>query len=1014
MEKMQNSPFKFLDPYAKGDSEIFFGREEETETLYHYVNKNRLVLVYGTSGTGKTSLVQCGLANRLEVTDWIPFFIRRGKDINTALRDTLLHSNAITPAQYTDLSDEGVIKILQQINVHYLRPVYLIFDQFEELLILGKQEEKEEFMRLLRRIFLGADTQFCNLLFILREEYFAWMDPFEQVIPGFSDRRLRVEAMRANDVEEVIEKSCKAFNIELEDPAANARQIITILSGKSTISLPYLQVYLDQLWREVFRETYPGGYTGNGHPYIKFTTEKIESFGQIKDVLQRFLTERKGTIQKALKAAFPDTPEDFTGKVLDAFVTDEGTKLPVAYSIQQETIMIGNNAPEYLQQSPVYMLHSCLKELENSKILRSDGTCFELAHDVLAALIDNLRSAEQRRVNEIKHQIRSRFEEFRHTHEFLTQKELDAYYEYIDKLNLEPVLASFFTQSAQVRTQENNDKIKEAKKLEEERIKVAKQKTARKWIIGLSVSLLIGLVLLFIKERKTTRQFNRYIGMFFTAYPMKDIDQVDALNLFEYIRKRVYPQDTPLLDQQMLQIMQSQPIQGKFALFTHVLPYKSLDASSVEISPDGRYILVDKYSRDSSSNPVHDYMLLDSTGKLVREFTRINYAYFTNGDNILLLSRLDSLQADKKVMKNNAYFTDAPNRFMLYDCNQRKGNVITLGAKGRFLYPVKQIVKTRDTEFDSHRVRFTAGGNILVPYITAGPEDSIRGHIKVIRPGAPEIEVPGDMTVSLSKDGKKFMSGHIVEGNYVLDIYEESGKYLYSLENASFGDFTTTGDVLYCRDNRLKLKSNELPLLAMVNIVNYAYSDDKRLLVEAIDRDTYRYYLLWMDEHRKSRQLYDEELLAVSFKNDAFVTRSSRLDTLDTPGIRDTIWRRRLSDFSPLFYVHPDGIDKVMYNNEQDNVLVLTKSNRLLLLDKAMTVKAGLQLTANDIFGFAKDGKKFFYARDEFLSVFRNNTSLINVFDAAMVKDLLAQKSSPIKREISKEEARDKLNLDFK
>ncbi len=103
-----------------------------------------------------------------------------------------------------------------------------------------------------------------------------------------------------------------------------------------------------------------------------------------------------------------------------------------------------------------------------------------------------------------------------------------------------------------------------------------------------------------------------------------------------------------------------------------------------------------------------------------------------------------------------------------------------------------------------------------------------------------------------------------------------------------------------------------------------------------------------------------------------------------------------------------------MYNNEQDNVLVLTKSNRLLLLDKAMTVKAGLQLTANDIFGFAKDGKKFFYARDEFLSVFRNNTSLINVFDAAMVKDLLAQKSSPIKREISKEEARDKLNLDFK
>jgi ABC-type dipeptide/oligopeptide/nickel transport system ATPase component len=1013
MEKIIDSPFKFLDPYGKGDSEIFFGRDEETELLYQYVNKNRLVLVYGTSGTGKTSLVQCGLANRLEVTDWIPFFIRRGKDINAALREVLLHSKAINAAQYTDLSDEEVIKMLQQINVHYLRPVYLIFDQFEELLILGKQEEKDEFMKLLRRIFLGSDTQFCNMLFILREEYFAWMDPFEQVIPGFSDRRLRVEAMRPNDVEKVIEKSCKAFNIELEDPTANARQIITILSGKSTISLPYLQVYLDQLWREVNKETYPDGYTGSGQPPIKFTSEKIENFGQIKDVLQRFLTERKGTIQKTLKAEFSDTPDDFTAKVLDAFVTDEGTKLPIPYSIQQETIIIGNNVPEYLQQSPVYMLHSCLKELENSKILRSDGTCFELAHDVLAALIDSLRSGEQRRINEIKHQIRSRYEEFRHTNEFLTQKELDAYNEYVDKLNLEPALASFFSRSELVRLQESKDKMQAAQKLEDERIKAAKQKTSRNWIIRLSIFLLLGLIILFIRERRITHQFNRYTGMFFTAYPMKDIDQVDALNLFEHIRKKVFPQDTPLLDQQMLQIMQTQPIQARFAVFTKVLPYKSLDASSVEMSPDGNYTLVDKLGRDSSANAVHDYMLLDSAGNIIREFNRVNYAYFINKGNILLLSSLDSMEADKKVLKNNAFFTNAPNRFTLFDCDQRSGTTFTLGAKARFLYPSKQIVKARDTEFDSHRVRYTAAGYLLVPYATAGREDSIYGFIRVLGPGLPIKEVPGDMTLSLSKDGRRFMTGHIEQGNYVLDVYEESGKLLYSLKNASFGDFTSNGDVVYCMDNQVKLKSKPGTLLYQVNPVNYAYADDKTLLVEAIDRDTYTNYLVWMNQQQGNNQVRDEELLAVNFNKDAFITRTRRLDSTTAPGIMDTVWRRKLSDFSTRYYVHPDGIDRVSYNGEADEILLLTKSNRLVLLGKDLSEKGGLQLTANDVFGFARNGNKFFYGRDEFLSIFRNTTGLINVFDVKMVKDLLAQKSSPIKREISKKEARDKLKLVF-
>ena len=57
------SPFKFLDAYQKEDGDIFFGREAEVQELYKMSYQTNLILVYGVSGTGKTSIVRCGLAN---------------------------------------------------------------------------------------------------------------------------------------------------------------------------------------------------------------------------------------------------------------------------------------------------------------------------------------------------------------------------------------------------------------------------------------------------------------------------------------------------------------------------------------------------------------------------------------------------------------------------------------------------------------------------------------------------------------------------------------------------------------------------------------------------------------------------------------------------------------------------------------------------------------------------------------------------------------------------------------
>ena len=170
------SPFKFLDPFRQEDAREFFGREEETSQLYDFVNKNRLVMVYGTSGTGKTSLVQCGLSSRFDSTDWFPLFIRRGHDINDSLRDGLLKNEvSISPSV-------SIPKIVARLNSRYLRPVYLIFDQLEEVLLLGNEEEQKVFIATVKELLQDTDLD-CHILFILREEFIARLYDFEKEVP---------------------------------------------------------------------------------------------------------------------------------------------------------------------------------------------------------------------------------------------------------------------------------------------------------------------------------------------------------------------------------------------------------------------------------------------------------------------------------------------------------------------------------------------------------------------------------------------------------------------------------------------------------------------------------------------------------------------------------------------------------------------------------------------------------------------------------------------------------------
>lgn len=367
---MTHSPFKLLDSFEKSERGAFFEREEEIRIIYNYIHESNIVLVNGPLGTGKSSIIKCGLANCFEKTDWLEIFVRRYDDINISLRKEINLKNK----QDFPL-DSDILECLRSLYLDFFKPVYLIFDQFEEIFILGSTEEQETFFNELRRILDAKDIP-CKVIFIMRERYIAQLQKYEGIVPEIFDKRVLVERMTDNDIKNVIRKSCEHFDIETDEATIDAI-VRNLKIDDNLIELPHLQIYLDRLWHKA-----PGSRKS-------FKTGLLAEVGNIQNVLKQFLEERIESTISEVSAVHGSVNYNTIRDVLYCFVTDEGTKRPQK---------IGDIIS---QAAPLDIATAIAKSLAGKNILRLDkyggnGTdsIYEIAHDSLAKIIHDKFSLE--------------------------------------------------------------------------------------------------------------------------------------------------------------------------------------------------------------------------------------------------------------------------------------------------------------------------------------------------------------------------------------------------------------------------------------------------------------------------------------------------------------------------------------------------------------------------------------------------------------------------------------------
>lgn len=146
------SPFPGLRPFRTEETHLFFGREGQIDEVLTKMSKHRFVAVLGTSGSGKSSFMYCGLIPSLyggfmteAGANWRVVVTRPG----SAPIDNL--SRAITQSELPDAPEEkvtiqnnvnqavlrssslGLAELVKQVRHSPDEQILILVDQFEEL-----------------------------------------------------------------------------------------------------------------------------------------------------------------------------------------------------------------------------------------------------------------------------------------------------------------------------------------------------------------------------------------------------------------------------------------------------------------------------------------------------------------------------------------------------------------------------------------------------------------------------------------------------------------------------------------------------------------------------------------------------------------------------------------------------------------------------------------------------------------------------------------------------------------
>lgn len=423
-----DQPFRFLNRYKKKSARIFFGRGQYIRDLYHRLTSPHaapILLLYGQSGVGKSSLLEAGLFPRLEsqydlvylrMATHQSIFAQLTQAFNTIRNDEGQQANRsdqVDPLQdaigqlrevqkqVTGLALKHLEQLIDSLSPRekkvagspledapyllksWLRAesgsskdgVIIVLDQVEEVFTQFPPEQVDEFNQLLQSLqFIFNESQrqpIGKIVFSYRKEYDSEVDKAFSTL-GLPKEKVFLDKLDKRGVEEVVKgiaSSPQLFNkysTKIEEGLAELIAANLLLDQNSPIS-PVLQIVLTKLWR-----------LQEAEDHRLFTLDDYQKLKREGILLDDFFREQMAKIRA-------------WEKEIAHRVESSGLALDVLYYHTSKFVTAESHSLEDLRQKYQHqsaILDDLVEKLRELYLLTTNSSNVNsLAHDTLAPIV---------------------------------------------------------------------------------------------------------------------------------------------------------------------------------------------------------------------------------------------------------------------------------------------------------------------------------------------------------------------------------------------------------------------------------------------------------------------------------------------------------------------------------------------------------------------------------------------------------------------------------------------------
>ena len=398
--KTKQNPFPGLRPFREDESHLFFGREKQIDELLNILQNTRLLAVVGSSGSGKSSLVKCGLIPSLhngQISDagsnWNVTMFTPGNNPFSNMANGLVDSTVEGNIEPKDKQyHASIIEATLRRNSHGLIDLYnensklkktnllVVIDQFEEIFRFRKQEIQEEdtqqdtvtFINLLLETAKLQETP-IYIVFTMRSDFLGDCTLFNGLPEAINDGQYLIPRMTSEERKKAI-----LGPISVAGATATEQLITRLLNdvGNNPDQLPILQHALMRTWE--YWQTHE-------NISIPIDLKHYESIGGMEQALSRHAEEAYAELKTEKQRR---TCELMFRALTEKGLDSKGTRRPlpvqeIVYLTASSTSEVNNIIDTFRKKGRSFLMPSMHLPLLSETII-------DISHESLMRVWDRL------------------------------------------------------------------------------------------------------------------------------------------------------------------------------------------------------------------------------------------------------------------------------------------------------------------------------------------------------------------------------------------------------------------------------------------------------------------------------------------------------------------------------------------------------------------------------------------------------------------------------------------------